>query len=434
MALHALRASRTLAGRAGLAARPALATSAFTCRRRESYLASPSPICVQSRNYQLPSWLWPFGESTAASAEPSAPLLVEPEPEPLEVVTGFTNEGAFVPVNSDMVDFTVASKWTADALTPNLEAFGLGSHWTPVGWLQHLFVYLTDNLHFPVVASLFGLILLMRLPSIPYYIRGKREQSVMQARQVRHTKVRKDFEYYQSVNAVEKANEARAEMVKLQAEAFKGMVPLFMQFPITFVFFGVRRMCNVDYGMLANGHFLWLPTLTASDPYFILPAMSTALILGLVMSNTELGASALVNSPKRALGYCALAFSGVVFCFLPAASVMVILMNSSITLLLSLLLRVDAVSSFLNLPKPVKPSPESLPKEEVAKSSALTLSGMQERLKVARSGISKMPVFADLLQEQKNKQRMRDHKEEEAMKMVQFKKQMKAAATGKLRV
>lgn len=46
MALHALRASRTLAGRAGLAARPALATSAFTCRRRESYLVRIQQCCI----------------------------------------------------------------------------------------------------------------------------------------------------------------------------------------------------------------------------------------------------------------------------------------------------------------------------------------------------------------------------------------------------
>ena len=41
-------------------------------------------------------------------------------------------------------------------------------------------------------------------------------------------------------------------------------------------FYGLRQMCNLPVDSLSTGGALWFKDLTLTDPYFILPLMSTA--------------------------------------------------------------------------------------------------------------------------------------------------------------
>lgn len=60
-----------------------------------------------------------------------------------------------------------------------------------------------------------------------------------------------------------------------------GMLWSFGQIPFTFGLFRiVSGMTNVPVPALENAGYLWFSDLTATDPYFILPAAGTALMIG----------------------------------------------------------------------------------------------------------------------------------------------------------
>ena len=51
-------------------------------------------------------------------------------------------------------------------------------------------------------------------------------------------------------------------------------IPIFISF-----FIGLRRMANLPIESMKTGGLLWFPDLTLSDPYFLLPILSSALML-----------------------------------------------------------------------------------------------------------------------------------------------------------
>ena len=245
-----------------------------------------SSIGVQTRSLQLPSWagwLWPFGGSDVPTPPAVADAVeLEPVVEPLEIVTGFSTDGAFVPVTANISDLSPVVQWTNDALAPSLQSLGLGSYWTPAGWIQHLFTYLTADHGLPVLGSLFCIILLLRIPSVPFYVMVQKNAPALEEDVKRQKQLRQDIEFYRSTGRYGEAQVANQQANKLMAKSVLSMLPLFAQFPVMFLFYGLRTMCFADYALIANTKLLWLQTLTIPDPYFLLPVMASSAIFGLI--------------------------------------------------------------------------------------------------------------------------------------------------------
>ncbi|GAB0132829.1 hypothetical protein EsDP_00001254 [Epichloe bromicola] len=67
-----------------------------------------------------------------------------------------------------------------------------------------------------------------------------------------------------------------------------GMLWSLGQIPFTFGLFRiVSAMANVPVPAMENAGYLWFPDLTATDPYFILPAAGTALMIGALAINAK---------------------------------------------------------------------------------------------------------------------------------------------------
>jgi len=112
-----------------------------------------------------------------------------------------------------------------------------------------------------------SIILLTLLVRVILYPLIHRQNASTRAMQELQPELKKLQEKYK--NEPQKLNE---EMMKLYREKgvspFGGCLPLIVQLPILYVLY--RVLVNYDYGQAG---FLWLPSLSQKDPYFILPIL-----------------------------------------------------------------------------------------------------------------------------------------------------------------
>lgn len=127
-------------------------------------------------------------------------------------------------------------------------------------YILRFFYGLTGNYGVSIIL----LTLLIRLILYPLIHKQNVSTRAMQELQPELKKLQEKYK-----NEPQKLNE---EMMKLYREKgvspFGGCLPLIVQLPILYVLY--RVLVNYDYGQAG---FLWLPSLSQQDPYFILPIL-----------------------------------------------------------------------------------------------------------------------------------------------------------------
>ncbi|PTB69362.1 hypothetical protein BBK36DRAFT_1186882 [Trichoderma citrinoviride] len=160
------------------------------------------------------------------------------------------------------------------------------------------------------------------------------------------------------------------------------------QIPFTFGLFRiVSGMVHIPVPSLENAGFLWFTDLTATDPYFILPAAGTALMMGALLIN----AKHTPQQQRKMLKPMMYIFGTVGFVgttFLSAAVNLMTVSLGAATLLTALILNVPSIRRALGLPlgpadeAPAAGSPSKVQYEAPRTSTTETpgMAGLRERL------------------------------------------------------
>lgn len=167
-----------------------------------------------------------------------------------------------------------------------LHALGLDFGWGPTSmmeWtLEHIHIYTGLGWGASIMATAVLLRCLMLYPQI----RSLKFNAVMQ-------NLRKDPRSQEATKLIQQGFQSgdmelrqKGQYInKMLKEQYgvrnSGMLWSFGQIPFTFGLFRiVSAMANVPVPAMENAGYLWFPDLTATDPYFILPAAGTALMIG----------------------------------------------------------------------------------------------------------------------------------------------------------
>ncbi|UKZ70745.1 uncharacterized protein TrAtP1_011716 [Trichoderma atroviride] len=167
------------------------------------------------------------------------------------------------------------------------------------------------------------------------------------------------------------------------------------QIPFTFGLFRiVSGMVHIPVPSLESAGFLWFTDLSATDPYFILPAAGTAFMMGALLIN----AKHTPQQQRKMLKPMMYIFGTVGFVgttFLSAAvNLMTVALGGS-TLLTALILNISSVRRSLGLPTdpvdeaPSAAAPQKKMQYEAPRSEAPGLTGLRERLTTSLDDMKK---------------------------------------------
>ncbi|KAI5461674.1 60Kd inner membrane protein-domain-containing protein [Mariannaea sp. PMI_226] len=155
-----------------------------------------------------------------------------------------------------------------------------------------------------------------------------------------------------------------------------GMFWAFLQIPFSFGLFRILSgMANIPVPSLETAGYLWFTDLTSSDPYFILPAMGSALLFGAMMVNSKYAPAQQKAMMKKMMWvFGTVGFIGTTF--LSAGVNLMMVSTGSATLLQAVLLNNESVRRVVGLP--------ILPVEEIKYQAPRPvspgISGLRERL------------------------------------------------------
>lgn len=247
-------------------------TAAVAAQEQQQHAASSATDAVTDNISAAPSLTEPSANSAAAAAPPAPPPLA----------------------NSDLSDFGSSSGLSAAEildLSPNelgyLQALGLDNGWGPTSvmqWtLEHIHVWTGLGWGASVVASAFALRAAMLIPHVMQLRNGGRVAH-MQAdpRAVEMNRLTKE-----SLTAGQDGMEKR-QQAKVLADLLKkeygvnnwNLLWVVAQFPFTIGLFKlVRQMGNLPVPGMDQAGLLWFADLTVRDPYFVLPALATGVMI-----------------------------------------------------------------------------------------------------------------------------------------------------------
>lgn len=252
--------------------------TAAAAAQEQQHAASSATDAVTDNISAAPSLTEPSANSAAAAAPPAPPLA-----------------------DSDLSDFGSSSGLSAAEildLSPNelgyLQALGLDNGWGPTSvmqWtLEHIHVWTGLGWGASVVASAFALRAAMLIPHVMQLRNGGRVAH-MQAdpRAVEMNRLTKES-LTSGQDGMEKRQQAKvlADLLKKEYGVNNwNLLWVVAQFPFTIGLFKlVRQMGNLPVPGMDQAGLLWFADLTVRDPYFVLPALATGvMILSLQVSS-----------------------------------------------------------------------------------------------------------------------------------------------------
>ncbi|KAH8380198.1 hypothetical protein KR009_009443 [Drosophila setifemur] len=298
---------------------------------------SGAPVAAAGGDYMEAVSTTQLVDLTNLPAAPTPPALVEQVAE----VGNFANEASFASV-------------------------GLGGY-SPVGLVQNCMEFLHCTWDLPWWGAIAVGTLVVRTIIFPLVIVAQRNSAKMnnnmpqmQLLQLKMTEAR------QSGNAIESARYAQEMMLFMKEKGvnpLKNMVVPLAQAPLFISFFmGLRQMANTPVDSMHDGGLWWFQDLTLSDPFYILPLITSATLYLTIEIGTDSARLSAAN--MNTMKYVLRALPIVIFPFtmnFPAAILTYWACSNFISLGQVALLRIPAVRDYFKIEKMLTHSPSSLP-------------------------------------------------------------------------
>ncbi|POR33794.1 Mitochondrial inner membrane protein OXA1 [Tolypocladium paradoxum] len=267
-----------------------------------------------------------------------------------------------------------------------LHAIGLDYGWGPTSlmqWtLEHVHIWTGLGWGASIMATAFLLRAIMFYPQI----RSLKFNAVMQ-------NMRKDPRSQEAMKLIQQGFQERDTEMRQKGQYLNkmlreqygasnwGMLWSFMQIPFTFGLFRiVSGMTHIPVPSLETAGFLWFPDLTATDPYFILPAVGTGLMIAALAVNSK----HTPESQKKMMKSMMYIFGSVGFIgttFLSAAVNLMTVAVGASTLLTAIILNTAVVRRAVGLPPaPAASAPATKATYEAPRAAGAPQAGLRERL------------------------------------------------------
>ena len=174
---------------------------------------------------------------------------------------------------------------------PSLDSLGLASWW-PSGRVQ----YLLENLHIGLGLEWFQAIavatLMMRMMMVPVVVMAQKNMAnmnnnmpAMSALQEKISDARRRGDMFEMAQLTQ---ELQVYSKKKGINPLKNAVPLFLQVPVFMSFFlGLRGMTNCPVESMSSGGIFWFENLTLTDPFYILPLLTSSTLFLQVINNNR---------------------------------------------------------------------------------------------------------------------------------------------------
>lgn len=190
----------------------------------------------------------------------------------------------------------------SELATNDLQSLGLGG-WSPSGILQHLLdsvQYFTD---LPWWATIIIVTCGIRLALAPLLVSVQGNSIRLSNIQPQMQNLLEDIQYAKNAGDQQGMQASAMQVRKLlkdnNCSPFKSLLLPVVQMPVFLSFyFALTGLANAPLPALASGGVAWFPDLTAADPYYALPIISSAMTLLVLETGAETGTTGMNQTPQ----------------------------------------------------------------------------------------------------------------------------------------
>ena len=196
--------------------------------------------------------------------------------------------GPAPPISSDVFESSAHELWAADAARmlgegETLASLGLGNY-TPVGLIQHLLDFVHSTVGLPWWTAIVATTVCIKLAFIPCTLYARKHAIKMREIDPQVSKLKEKQKVFMLAGNVDLANHEKEKMKLLFKQ--HGVSPVLVMIPTIFqasvmisFFMAIRQMAYAPVSSMMTGGSLWFVDLTMSDPTFMLPIISSALLI-----------------------------------------------------------------------------------------------------------------------------------------------------------
>ncbi|XP_015191198.1 PREDICTED: mitochondrial inner membrane protein OXA1L [Polistes dominula] len=242
-------------------------------------------------------------------------------------------------------------------------SLGLGGY-SPIGLLQSSLEWMHIHLDLPWWGTIVLGTVIVRTCMFPLVIKSQRYAALMSIYYPQITKLQEKLsearlsgDHY---NSALYANELYQYMKDKGLGPWKSMGPMLVQGPLFLCFvLGLRRMADLPVQSLQTGGLWWFTDLTAVDPYYILPIITSVTLAITIEVGTDTAAASSMGSLRYVLR--AIPLISLPFATQFSSAVLVYwVMSNFYSLIQTSMLRTKYMRKVFNLPEIVKHKPNDI--------------------------------------------------------------------------
>ncbi|XP_042874412.1 mitochondrial inner membrane protein OXA1L-like [Penaeus japonicus] len=252
---------------------------------------------------------------------------------------------------------------------PTFQSLGIGG-WTPVGLIQQSLEFLHVSVDLPWWAAISLATVCIRTMIFPLVLVAQRNAAKMnnnmpqlQVLQLKMTEARNSGN---QLEAARLGQEMVAFMKEKDISPMKNVVVPLAQAPIFIsMFMGLRGMASLPVESMQIGGLAWFTDLTISDPYYLLPVITSLTMMATIELGTD---GARLNAQNMsAMKWVLRGMPVIIFPFtlqFPAAVLCYWVATNLFSLVQVGFLKIPAIRSYFNIERLVNHKPESLPQKK----------------------------------------------------------------------
>ncbi|KAF8574532.1 hypothetical protein K439DRAFT_1420512 [Ramaria rubella] len=248
----------------------------------------------------------------------------------------------------------------------DLKALGF-SNLTPVGAIQAALEFVQVTTGLPWWGTIVTITVLIRLIVLPFTIKQTRAASAMAPVRPKMDALMNEVKEARIAGDSVRAQLAALKVRQLQKDTGTGMGallsgPVIQAGTSIAAFFAIKKLCDFPLAQLKYESLAWIPSLANADPYYLLPAMSVAIMnLQIYLARADMASSGKNGMHISNVFPLLSILSLPILAYMPAGLVVYLVTNVVLMAFQGAILRIAAVRRSLGIPPLVRPKPEDFP-------------------------------------------------------------------------